>query len=410
MLPNDSPSSYPQAMSILQSAIPDINRLVCLTEIIGRNQWLRDPEREYESWNEWTRDRNTTEEETRLRVQRGLRRQLREFALEGNPVIEVDAELERWHDSMINKPENNVDLAAREEGASSASEFETSEYESDNESTRVFSSFQSERANRNEGSDTARELDINDSQSLRGLARASSKDGSTRGEYKEGGRKRSPEFSPESLSDRYQKKRGGNANEIATVSGGFASEEGEKKPPNIAHELLPNQPHREVDQQGTKTSDLGANWSLSNTKEPPKKRPYKKKSAHWSVVDETRKGGGGIKDDDRAHSTKQGPPKKCHDCKNSSTNYRHCHYWTVTGKCKKKYCIDCLSSKYPLTMVDTISDLEWHCPSCLGTCLCQVCTVQRQKEEEWERNRNEAERKSSRRSAAGGGNSYSLFF
>jgi hypothetical protein len=385
-------------MSILQSAIPDINRLVRLTEVIGGNQWIRDPEREYESWNEWTRDRDTKEEEKRLREQRGLRRQLREFALEANSMIKVDEELERWHDSLINKPENNGGLADGGGDVSSASESETSEYETDNGSNRVFSSFQFERSNSNAHRDAARELDITDGQSLRSVARAISKDGSKGGGCNEDARKRPPEFSPDSLFDRFQKNRGGVFDEITTVSAGIAPEEGEKRPPNIAHELLPNQSHRDVE-HGTKTRDVGAELSLLTPKEAPKKRSHKKKSAQ-AVKDETRIVGG-IKDYDGAHSIKQGPPKKCHDCKNSSTNYRNCHYWTVTGKCKKKYCIDCLSSKYPLTMVDTINELEWHCPSCL---------VQRQKEEEWERNRNESERKSSRRSAAGGANSYSFFF
>jgi hypothetical protein len=49
-----------------------------------------------------------------------------------------------------------------------------------------------------------------------------------------------------------------------------------------------------------------------------------------------------------------------------------------------------------------------RCLSHLGVCLCNVCIVQRQKEEERERSRKEGERKSSRRLAAG--SSYSFFF
>ncbi len=48
-----------------------------------------------------------------------------------------------------------------------------------------------------------------------------------------------------------------------------------------------------------------------------------------------------------------------------------------------------------------------RCPLCLGACLCNICIVQRQKEEEREQSRKEGERKSSHMSAAGG--SYSFY-
>ncbi|KAL3822177.1 hypothetical protein ACHAXA_008193 [Cyclostephanos tholiformis] len=399
MLPNDSPSSYPRAMSILHSAIPDINRLVRLTEVIRGKQPISDPEREYESWNEWTRIRNTEEVEKRLREQRVLRRQLREFALEKNPMIDIDEELERWHDSLITKPECN--LAAGSDDAYSASESESSGHETDNESNRVISPLQladsisnigniadvsSGLASRKRQSNMqgARELDIDDNLPRRSLMTGNSQDGSMSGGCKKNERKRPPEFSPELLTDKSQQKRGRVVNGITTVNAGSASDEGRKRPPGIALELLPKQLHDEVD-QGTETSAIEANWP-SKSKEVSKKSATKKKNA-IDVKKET----------------------KCHDCKNSTTNYRDCYYWTLTGKCKKKYCIDCLSVKYPMTLDDAINELEWHCPSCLGTCLCKICMVQRQKEEERQRSRNEAERKSSRRSAAGGGTSYSFF-
>jgi hypothetical protein len=49
-----------------------------------------------------------------------------------------------------------------------------------------------------------------------------------------------------------------------------------------------------------------------------------------------------------------------------------------------------------------------RCALCLGACLCNVCIVQRQKEEEREWIRKEGERKSSCKLAAG--SSYLFFF
>jgi hypothetical protein len=45
----------------------------------------------------------------------------------------------------------------------------------------------------------------------------------------------------------------------------------------------------------------------------------------------------------------------------------------------------------------TMTTAIFRCPSCLGACLCNICVVQRQKEEERERSRKEGERKLSRR-------------
>jgi hypothetical protein len=120
--------------------------------------------------------------------------------------------------------------------------------------------------------------------------------------------------------------------------------------------------------------------------------------------------------------------KKCHECKNSSNRHRVCNYWKLSGftgaKCGKVFCIDCLTSKYsagddvlgpskpdgtPIEeiMMNSTLDSEWHCPSCLGTCQCNACVVQRKREEEREKNRGDVERKSQRRSAH---SSYYNFF
>ena len=41
------------------------------------------------------------------------------------------------------------------------------------------------------------------------------------------------------------------------------------------------------------------------------------------------------------------PPRRCHDCKSTTTMYRRCQYWFLTGsKCHKTYCHKCLIAKY----------------------------------------------------------------
>ena len=125
---------------------------------------------------------------------------------------------------------------------------------------------------------------------------------------------------------------------------------------------------------------------------------------------------------------------KCHDCKSVTNRHQVCSYWKPTGitgtKCGKVFCLECLQSKYTVgddvrgsnddnesgpfssnvsacaksTIEDIMQnpalDSEWHCPSCLGTCQCNTCVVQRKRDEEREMNRLEGERKSKRRAAA----------
>ena len=268
MLPSDSPSSYPRAMSILQSAIPDINRLVRLTEVIRGKQTIRDPEREYDSWNEWTRTRNKMEEEQRLREQRTLRRQLREFAIEKNPVLEVDEELERWHDSLITKPECDGGLAAGGGGDYDASGSDTSGSDTDNDTNKEFSSSQTADSNFNVGGDTdftlvrtfkrksnmpsaTREVDISenslfhaDDLPLQGLVTTNSQDTSKGGGCREDVRKRPPDSPHELIFEQSQQKRERVVEETKTTSAGYASDDERKRPPKIVHEFPPKKSHR----------------------------------------------------------------------------------------------------------------------------------------------------------------------
>jgi hypothetical protein len=134
--------------------------------------------------------------------------------------------------------------------------------------------------------------------------------------------------------------------------------------------------------------------------------------------------------------------KQCHDCKTSTNRHRVCNYWKLSGftgfKCGKVFCIDCLRSKYSVgddvlggggggggdgdgdqsskyksktiddIVMNSTFDSDWHCPSCLGTCLCDTCVVQRKREGEREKNRGEGKRKSQRRTTAH--SSYYNFF
>lgn len=122
--------------------------------------------------------------------------------------------------------------------------------------------------------------------------------------------------------------------------------------------------------------------------------------------------------------------KKCHDCRKSSNRHRVCNFWKLSGftgaKCGKVFCIDCLTSKYSVgddvhdgskksngksieeIMKDPALDFEWHCPSCLGVCQCHVCVAHRKREEEREKNRGDGGRKSQRRTTAH--SSYYNFF
>ncbi len=106
--------------------------------------------------------------------------------------------------------------------------------------------------------------------------------------------------------------------------------------------------------------------------------------------------------------------KKCHDCRKSSNRYRVCNFWKLSGftgaKCGKVFCIDCLTSKYSVGDDDGSKpdgksiDSEWHCPSCLGVCQCHVCVAHRQRE----KNRRDGGRKSQRKTTAH--SSYYNFF
>ena len=78
------------------------------------------------------------------------------------------------------------------------------------------------------------------------------------------------------------------------------------------------------------------------------------------------------------------PPKRCAHCRNSTTRYRVCNFWNVTGnKCARAYCSTCLLTQWTIChdvreelfnpngtewselVGDAKYDAEWHCPPCL---------------------------------------------
>jgi hypothetical protein len=55
--------------------------------------------------------------------------------------------------------------------------------------------------------------------------------------------------------------------------------------------------------------------------------------------------------------------RRCHDCKSSTTYFRRCHYWFLTGtKCAKTFCSKCLVFKYGLPSEGNwnMNDPDWQ--------------------------------------------------
>lgn len=57
-----------------------------------------------------------------------------------------------------------------------------------------------------------------------------------------------------------------------------------------------------------------------------------------------------VKSSDGRIQRRNVPSRRCHDCKSSTSYFRRCHYWHLTGtKCNKTYCSRCLIDKYGCT-------------------------------------------------------------
>mmetsp|Transcript_361 Transcript_361/g.709 ORF Transcript_361/g.709 Transcript_361/m.709 type:complete len:450 (+) Transcript_361:664-2013(+) len=449
-------------MAILASSLPQMNQLVRLTEAIRGKHTIDDPDVEYDEWNEWARKKNELEEAKRKREQRVLRRQLRAFAKEKNPGLEVDERLERRHDSLIPKPKDEGGLDGDWEvgmattvatGGSLAGgdlcgdegTLYTSGSEADYENEREFAHVEPSKY------DTDSENDHNDFARKRGRTKEAKGPSNIL--------QSSNFYEDDDLPVPIHATNHNTRNHSSKVGGGSAKAM-KRRDSHISHALLPKTPAKKakVSSRMEKDSALSARYS-SHEKQPARKIPpdlrksppemnainsaasssVKEKSTFSNVAaasasskasqkapPKSKIASPDTKRTPKAVVNKGRPPKKCHHCKITTTHYRNCNYWKLTGKCRKIYCIDCLSSKYTLgndkdvsgVSIDDIVncpayDAEWHCPSCLGTCQCIACVKERKKEEDREKSRNEAAagRKSrSRRSAANAGNSYSYFF
>lgn len=55
--------------------------------------------------------------------------------------------------------------------------------------------------------------------------------------------------------------------------------------------------------------------------------------------------------------------RRCHDCKSTTSDFRKCNYWFLTGsKCGKTYCQKCLEGKYGMKGNEGVedSDKDWQ--------------------------------------------------
>ena len=319
-LPEDAPSSYAEAIGILQTTAPYINELVVLTEALRGNYTLEDEQ--YEELNDWIKVNSEMRDAQFKREQRIIRRELREFGRETNRHFNVDDQLEQRHDAHICKPE--------EENGHLTNEMDTDLEETEWEKKHQWSNRRMEEGHVYLCSQT-----------------------------------RTPavkKFKSQRSDDKSV-----TCTEKDSVDLSLPSQT------RAARRTLPD--NREIPKD-RKVKIAAA------LKDPPELAVASTYSAKTACT--------------KAAIGSSKPRKRCHDCKSHTTNYYKCTYWQLTGsQCGKIFCDECLSTKY--TLVN--NDAEWHCPSCLKTCLCDTCVRQRQREEEREKSRDQADRRSSRRSA-----------
>ncbi len=314
------------------------------------------------------------EKQQQLRAGRILRRQLRQFAKERNPGLELDDELESRHDALIRRSKLSKESKARQvddgtvDGKVASSGGDKTVLETDKEGSLV--KLGSANAENESIKNHASETQEAESHYLKGGSDFAIRES----------RKR---LAKEAIDD-------ARAKPEACGTKGIVTEQ--KHRDKITHALL-------------------APPQVKNA------RTHQREHVSKSSVPANQKPAAAVSKTPTDAPPAPLPPRKCHECKSMCSQYRSCHYWTWSVKCTKKYCIPCLLSKYTLGP-DVISDTnpcgihladeiginpehdkEWHCPSCVS---------QRESEEERERMRNnEAGRKSSRKSAIG---NYSGFF
>lgn len=372
--------------------MPHINELARLTEALRGSYVLEDEE--YNEWNEWVAMKNEMEEDKFMRDQRILRRELREWGKETNPMFEMDEELEKRHDALICKPRYEPDQDGGEIDDSDERGLEEEHPSHRNNLTSVH--------------------ERDDRRSMKKQARAKKhrRTSDTSKQTERGGRKMNEDVNNSTATKRVQEKTRSNAYKqpIAAKASSLSKSKSDgnhnQKDDTYAISSKKHAAKRPSIDSKQSSKKKKARAERAALKDPPELLFQAQKSAP-------------VKPAGRA-------PKRCHDCRETTARYRKCSYWHITGtKCGKFFCIDCLSSKYTLgddvlsdsnpsgIPIDIIVqnsklDSEWHCPSCLKTCTCAVCIKQRQREEDKEKSRDQGERRSSRRSTEQ--SDYSSFF
>jgi hypothetical protein len=384
-LPDNSPESYSQAMEILQSTAPYINELTRLTEALLGGYTLND--HEYNEWNAWTEKKNEEDEEGFMRDQRILRRELREWGKETNPNFQMDAELEKRHDALIYKRKAEP-LPHGPEISEDVIDWDVLQQSRDSGKYKV----------RNNNCEDKKK---------RRTARRESNDAWNQTSQRKYKAHRDDDANIQTAGKKRQRRMSNRtSNQSAGGTIGMPLMNNDDYP-----STKPRHPTKRpsIDTKGG-NREKKVKIERSSLKHPPElcmslPAPAGPSSKPTSLG--------------RA-------PKKCHDCKETTSHYRKCSYWQVNGnKCGKFFCVECLSSKYTLgddvlsdnntngIPIDEIVknkkyDAEWHCPSCLKTCLCASCVKRRHFEDEKERVRKQGERRSGRRST--GHSDYSNFF
>ena len=381
-------------MNILQSSLPQLRQLEELTQSLEGGGYGN---------NNRSSNRNTVSSKVKvdqdkdqmLREQRIIRQHLLEFVRESNPTAKIDNDKEEHHglllgDGMIMIPESNATAIMKKNPVLGRDSIAVVP-KRDTISTTSFkrgSSYSSE--------DRQRKRSKNDSinKQLYGVERV------------QGGKKSSSKMPAASVAAAFARK----------DSQGIRSSEGSASMTSIIARPPSTKLSHVSNSNTNKTAESAAATSAPAKKPRPTPAVPSKAPKPRSV-------------------------KKCHDCKSVTNRHRVCSYWNLKGltgsKCGKVFCLECLQSKYTVgddvrgsddnesgpsssknsavakstiedIMKDPSLDSEWHCPSCLGTCQCNTCVVQRKRDEERDMNRLEGERKSKRRIAAH--SSYYNFF
>ena len=389
-------------MQILQTTIPHINQLARLTEALRGNYTLE--EEEYNEWNEWAEMKDEEDEAQFMRDQRIIRRELRDWGRENNPNFDMDEELEKRHDDLIFKPRNEP-----VEEADEVSDPDDLLWEERHRSERKVKKDFNRRSMTKQSA----------AKKLRPLK--------TEISCKEDDIGHSMKKEPAAKKPRYDAVQS-NGQKSKSLRGERRSTRNE-----VERDTDTKQPIVKKRERRRSNDD---NMFLNENAQPVKQTPAAKKlrlrknddSQNQTNKNEISRSTAILQSDEKSGSTRSSrPSRKCHDCKETTNQYRKCSYWQITGnKCGKTFCITCLSSKYTLggdvltdenpngtPIKDIIEngkhDSEWFCPSCLQTCMCDVCVKQRKREEEKRaKSRDQGERRASRRSTEQ--TDYSNFF